>query len=332
MKKIDKIDLKIMSALDDDAHCSLSRLAKKLQTSQQVISFRLQSLKKRGIISSFFTVIDFTKLGYTNYRTMIRFSNIDEKRHKEIIYFLRDHPSVLWIVDCSGRWDIIVNFMAKDIRRYNLIIREFINRFPDQIQNYDVLTTVELLYFKRDYFDKNHRKIDILPYFADNTEIMSLDDMNIKILDLISEDARLSSVVIANKLKLTPKTVLARIKEMKKEGIIWGFKPLIHLENTPYRSFKAFVKFQNITEQKEKQIIAFFSDKANVVGVIRMIGLWDFEVEIESESQEYVIKLTRDFRDRFKDIIKEFEIVPLFHEYKYNFFPRELVKKNDTNT
>ncbi len=70
--------------------------------------------------------------------------------------------------------------------------------------------------------------------------------------------------------------------------------------------------------------------KANicVVGVIWLVGIWDFEIEFEIENKEQMFKLTREFRDKFKEVIKEFEIIPLFHEYKYNFFPGDLLKNN----
>ena len=57
-----------------------------------------------------------------------------------------------------------------------------------------------------------------------------------------------------------------------------------------------------------------------------MIGLWDFEMEFEVETKEKILVLTRNFRDKFKEIIKDFELLPLHHEYLYNFFPRDLLK------
>ena len=71
----------------------------------------------------------------------------------------------------------------------------------------------------------------------------------------------------------------------------------------------------------------YLKPNANIVGIIKLIGLWDFEMELEVENKEQMLKITRDFRDKFKDVIKDFEIIPLFHEYKYNFFPGDLLKE-----
>lgn len=323
MDKLTNFDLELIQEVENDARQPLSQIAKKLKTSQQVISYRLSSLEKRKIIGGYYTFINLVKLGYTNYRTMIRLNNLDREKHQKIIDYLMKHNNVLWIVDCSGRADMIVNFMAKNIIDYSRILGDFRKKFPEQIQNYDVLTTVEIIYFGRDYFTKVRREIKEHAFFG-KSETLDLDETASKILSLISENARISSVEIADKLKISPNTVILRLKELKKSGVIQGFKPLIHLENTPYASYKALIKFQNITEKREKEIIAYLKSNLNVVGAIKLVGSWDFEVEFEVQTKDEMLELTRDIRDKFKDIINEFEVLSLFHEYRYNFFPKEL--------
>jgi len=322
---MDKIDLKLLTVLEQDARQTLSQIAKNLKTSQQVISYRLKVLEKINIIRGYYTIINITKLGYTNYRVMLRLSNINSIKHREVIQYLISHPNTLWIVDCGGRWDLLVNFTARNAIHFNNILREFKDKFPEQIQNYDILTTIEVIYFGRDYFIKTNREIKALPYFGREEEIKIPDKKNLQILSFLSENARMGSVELSKKLNISPNTVMLRIKDMKKSGLIQGFKPLIHLENTQYSGYKAAIKFQNITEDKEKQIINYLKTNVNIVAIIKLVGIWDFEIEFEVENKEKMLELTRSFRDYFKDIIKEFEVIPLFHEYKYNFFPRSLL-------
>ncbi len=325
MSKLSKIDLKLIVELENNSRQTLSQIAKKLNTSQQVISYKINSLLKRNILYGFYTIINFTLFGYTSYRTMIRFTNISEQKHKEITYYLIKHPNVLWLVECGGKWDLIVNFMAKNIIQYDKILKDLKSQFPKQIQNYDVLTTIEVVYFGRDYFTKKFREIRQPPYFGREFKILDVDKTDLKILNLISENARMNSVEISQKINTSPNTIISRIKEMKKQGIIQGFKPLIHLENTNCSGYKALIKFQNITEEKEKEIINFLKININVVGIIKLVGLWDFEIEFEVENKEQMLEFTRNFRDKFKEVIKEFEVIPLFHEYRYNFFPRDIL-------
>ena len=200
MVKLDKFDLKLLAELENDSRQTLSRIAKKLKTSQQVISYRLKSLEERKIIGEYYTIINLTKLGYTSYRTMIRFSNINEQKHKEIIQYLMKHSNVLWLVDCGGRWDLIVNFMAKNIIHYNNMLRNFRNKFPHQIQNYDVLPIVQSIYLGRNYFTSTKREIIHTPTLGGSVEITPLDETNLKILSLISENAAIQAFVSSKSL------------------------------------------------------------------------------------------------------------------------------------
>jgi len=326
MDKLSKFDLKLLAELENDSRKTLSKIAKKLKTSQQVVSYRIKSLEKRKIIGGYYTIINLTKIGYTSYRTMIRLSNINKEKHTEITTHLIEHPNVLWLVDCSGRWDLIVNFMAKNVIHYNDMLRNLKHKYPNQIQNYDVLTTIEVIYFGRDYFIRKNREQRKFPSFGGEWETASVNKKDLQILNILSENARKNSVYIAGKINISPNTVILRIKDMKRRTLIQGFKPLIHLENTPYSGYKALIKFHDITDQKEMEIIEHLKSNLNVVGVIKLLGLWDFEIEFEVETKEEMLGFTRDFRDRFKEVIKEFEVIPLFHEYKYNFFPRDLLK------
>jgi len=327
--KLDKFDLKLINELEQDARQPLSSIAKKLKTSQQVVSYRMKSLEKRKIIGSYYTIINLTKLGYTSYRTMIRFSNITDSKHKEIIDYLMKQGNVLWLVDCSGRWDLLVNFMAKNIIHYSEMLRNFKNKFPLQIQNYDILTTLEVIYLGRNYFLEKKLDQNILPSFGGKWETISLNKKDLQILDILSENARINSVDIAEKINTSPNTVILRIKDLLNKGIIQGFKPLIHLENTGYSGYKTLIKFHNITDKKENEIINYLKLNLHVVGIIRIVGSWEFEIEFEVKNREEMLNFTRNIRDKFKEIIKEFELLLLHHEYKYNFFPRDIIQKNN---
>ncbi|MBW2990826.1 winged helix-turn-helix transcriptional regulator [Candidatus Woesearchaeota archaeon] len=327
MSKLDKVDLKLLGELENNARQTLSQIAKKLGTSQQVVSYRINSLLKRNVLYGFHTVVNFAMLGYTSYRTMIRFSNISDQKYKEIINYLLKHPNVLWLVGCGGRWDLLVNFTAKNVVQYNEFLRELKNKFPDQIQNHDILITIGGTFFGRDYLNKKIREIKPVIYFGHEFKPAKVDNTDLKILELISENARMSSVEIANKLGISPNTVILRIKNMKKTGLIQGFKPSIQVGNTKWAAYKALIKFQNITEKKELEIMNYLQTNVNVIAILRLIGPWDFEIEFEVETKEDLLKLTRDVRDKFKEVIQGFEILPLYREYKYNYFPRDTLKE-----
>ena len=65
MFKLDKVDQKLIVELDKNSRQSASTLAKKLNTSQQVVSYRMKRLVQEGIITSFVSAISSVSLGLT---------------------------------------------------------------------------------------------------------------------------------------------------------------------------------------------------------------------------------------------------------------------------
>ncbi|MDD5015438.1 MAG: Lrp/AsnC family transcriptional regulator [Atribacterota bacterium] len=325
MAELSNFDRKLIYELEKDARQPVTTLAKALRASQQVISYRLKALEEKEIVGEYYTILNIGKLGYTSFRTMIRLTEINESIHKQIIGYLKKQPNVLWLVECGGRWDILVNFLAKNIVHYEQLLSSLRKEFPKNIQNYDILTTVSGMQFGRDYLLSNRRISEASPKFGGEVESEKLDKLDLKILSNLSENARMNAVEISESCEVSPNTTILRIKDLKKRGIIQGFKPLIHLEKTSFKAYKALIKFQNLTEAREKAIVEKARENVNIVGIIKLIGSWDFEIEFEIQNNEQLLKLTRDFRDEFKDVIKELEVMPLYREYKYNFFPGDLL-------
>jgi DNA-binding Lrp family transcriptional regulator len=63
---------------------------------------------------------------------------------------------------------------------------------------------------------------------------MALDETDVKILKILTSDARLSSRQIANQCRISVGTVLSRIKRMENDGIIQGYSVLLDHEKLGY--------------------------------------------------------------------------------------------------
>lgn len=324
--ELTKNDRELLAELECDSRQDFVQIAQKLKISKQLVRYRLKKLMDKDILRGFYTIMNFRMLGYTSYRTMIRLSHITERKHTEIISYLTRHPNVQWLVECGDRWDLIANFMAKNITQYHNFLMKLKNSYPEQIQNCDVLTTVEVLVFGRDYLSKKRRALKELTYFGRTSDVVKLEKVDLQVLSLLSTNARMSSIQMAKRIGVSANTVIKKIEGMEARNIIVGYKPFLNLEKTPYSIYKALIKFQNNTEQIENKIIDYLKTDARVVAIIRLIGLWDFEIEFEVDSWQAMRALTSQTRDKFTDVIKEFEILPLFREYKYNFFPGDLLE------
>lgn len=326
-------DLKLLYELDTDSRQSLPHISKKIHISQQLINYRLKNLQKNGVVSSYFSVIDTTRLGYTTYRVMIQLSKTNDKKFGEIIEFFRKHPNILWLASCGGRFDLIINIMAKNIMHFNRIFNQIRSKFQEQIQNYNVLTIVEVLHFGRSYLINKKRELDQKTlFFGKESRIIDIDYCDKRILYELSENARMSLVDLASKLDLSGNTIANRIKKMKKVGLIQGFRPLIHIEKLGFESYKILIKLQNTTIEKEKKLYGFAQRNPSITFIIKVVGEWDLEFEVEVKSRKDLQGIIIQLRDNFSEAIKEVETIPIYHDYRYNYFPGEIIKGGEVKT
>jgi DNA-binding Lrp family transcriptional regulator len=324
-KNLTQADLNLLAELEENARQPLSKLAKNLKISQQLLNYRLQALKKRKILGGYYTQINFPILGFTKYRILVRISNYTQNNAKEIIRYLRAHKNVQWIIECGAKWDFIINYVARNVVQYDNFLRDIRNALPRHIQRIEVLIVIEWIEFGRAYFTRMRREAKPPSSFGRYYEKVKIDRTELQILNLLSEGACKTSVEIAEKIGVSPNTASSRIRNLCSRGIIRAFKPLVHLENTGFMAYKLPFKFHNYTEKIEKEIIEYLTADVRVVAIVKLIGQWDFEIEFEVNSKESMLDLVKGLRDKYGGIIKEFELMPLFHEHMYNFFPRGLI-------
>ena len=103
---LDAKDRKILYELDINSRHSNSEIAKKVGLSKQVVGFRIKRLIQEGIISSFYTVIDISKLGFTIHKNFLRLQNLTKEKENELITFLKANQNVVWVVSCDGKYDL----------------------------------------------------------------------------------------------------------------------------------------------------------------------------------------------------------------------------------
>ncbi|MBU1111810.1 MAG: winged helix-turn-helix transcriptional regulator, partial [Nanoarchaeota archaeon] len=85
---------------------------------------------------------------------------------------------------------------------------------------------------------------------------ISLDLTDRKILRELDKDCRIPNSLLAKKVNKSRETVKYRIQQLEKKGIITGFITSINPNKLGYYMFKAYLKLENIPEEREK----FFSE------------------------------------------------------------------------
>ncbi len=120
---------------------------------------------------------------------------------------------------------------------------------------------------------------------------MRLDETDIKILEILLSDARLSSRQIAKQCGVSIGTVLSRVKKMEKEGVIKGYSALLDQEKIGYE----LTVISEITVSKGR-LLEMENEIArlpNVCGVYDVTGLIDAIIVAKFKNREELSKFTK---------------------------------------
>jgi DNA-binding Lrp family transcriptional regulator len=326
VNELKSVERSILRELELNSRTSFSSFGKKIRKSQQQISYTVNSLKDAGVIQNFYTTIDYSRLNVLQFRVYFKVNYIGENELKELIDYLVEDPYTAWICSCGGRYDLICTFFALNPSKFNKTLRNVMQKFPNQIKNYTILTTIVMRKFGRKYLFKNP---SILParVIGGDREPGEVDEIDMLILDKLSVDARKSCVDLSNELKITPKTVINRIKKLQKNKIIRGFSPLLDLRKKGMISTFLVIRYHNISSEVEEGLINYLKVHKNVINVVKTLGEWDVEIEIETNDWKELRRIEMEIRQKFALLIQQIESIPFYKSYKKNFFPKFLVEK-----
>jgi len=323
-KNLKKAEKKILSRLELNSRTPFSKFKKRLRKSQQQISYTVNSLLKKGIIQQFNTIIDYSKLNVLSFRVYFKVSYVGKEKFTKLIEFLKSDPHTSWVATCGGRYDLICTFMSANPSQFNKTLKAIMAKFPAQLKNYLVLTTVVVRGFGRKHFFKNFSILPEIIYGGDRKP-EEIDETDMKILSQLSEKARMSSVRLGRMLSLTPKTIIQRIKKLQERKIIVGFKPILNPRKMGLNSTLLMIRYHNVSSEMEDKLIDYLKAHPNVVSAVKTLGEWDIEIQIEVGETAALRKIEMEIRQKFALLIQEIESIPLFTTYKENFFPKFLL-------
>lgn len=320
MIKLDLKDRKILYELDMNCRQSNSQIAKKVGLSKQVVNYRIDKLQKQNIIKGYVAQLNIPKFGFLSYKIMLQLQNANPEKEQEIIKHIQNNQNVHWLVSCFGKWDLNFAFSSKTVMEFNKNLSKMLKPYELFIKDKQTLLITDLYNFTRSYLiNKSEREFS---HFGGEPEKVKLDNIDLEIIKILSENARENIVKIADKLKVTVDIIRYRIKKLVNNELIQSFRAVINRELLGYQYWNILVKNQNLTDEKEKQIISFLKQTPNIVFASRYIDDFNLGFELEVKNIEELNKILMDFRYKFSDVMSSYESILFFREHKVHYLPK----------
>ena len=315
---LDKKDKKLLTALDENARLSNSQLAKKIGLSKPAIEYRIKRLQKNNIIFKYYTVINFTKLGYSQYKIYFKFQNTNPKDEQKIINYWNKEKNSIWVAQIRGRWDLAVSVLAKSNFEFGQTLSAFMNKFSKHILEKDILLTEYSPIYSREYLEKTPKKE--FTYGIPST-IYKPDETDNRILKELSNNARISIINLTEKTKLTRDIINYRIKKLIKENIIKQYRTYLNLQTLDINHYKIILRTKNLNQKSENELKQYMTKHKKATQLLKLIGSWDIEIEFETEDEDELYQILQEIRNKFSHIIRDFDIIRITKTFKLTYFP-----------
>lgn len=129
--KLDRLDIKILHALQDDARLSSGDLAKRVSLTTSPCWRRVKHLEKIGVIRGYHAKLDVAKLGLGV--TAFVFLSLEKVDTAKLDRFERAVVALPEILSChrvSGHFDYQLLVAAEDLNAYGTYAKEYLNGLP----------------------------------------------------------------------------------------------------------------------------------------------------------------------------------------------------------
>jgi len=137
---LDEVNREILKQLNKMPNNSLIEIAKKLKMTPEAIKYRINEMKKRGIIKSFSITIDGNKL---NKIWAVFLFKLNSGNMKKFEKFIQSSQNISAFVKLLGNWNFSISVFANNVQEIHNVLMSFRNNFPDLIRDYEMILLFE---------------------------------------------------------------------------------------------------------------------------------------------------------------------------------------------
>jgi Lrp/AsnC family transcriptional regulator for asnA, asnC and gidA len=128
-KKLDKVDLKILSDLSVDAQKPYTEVAKSANVSSGTVHLRMKKMVDAGMVKGTTLSMNYAKMGWT-VSAFVGIYLKDTSKYTEAYEALKAIPEVVKIHYTTGRFNVFIKIHARDNHHLKEILQEKVEPIP----------------------------------------------------------------------------------------------------------------------------------------------------------------------------------------------------------
>lgn len=311
--KIDEVDVKILKILLEDPRTSFAKIAKDCEMSTNAIRMRFKRLKETGVITGAIMQVNPKSLGFECIAHLGIQADFNEEEN--VLEFLENIPGIIMTNRQIGKYNLVSFLALKNVDELAHLV-ELVNNNP-YVMNVDTCIWVDAVWM--DHPEKLIIKLseglshttDFVPYekkpklmiasphdaseLAEkehSTPSLELDKIDLSIISILSENARISFRKVAKQLGISTQSVIKRYKRMRE--IVLPFSSItLDLGKIGYIGQAIFwIKISH--ERRTAKVFREICQIPNIIIAYKCLGHIDIVVAAPFSSINQLIKLNQE--------------------------------------
>jgi len=132
--QLDSKDREILSLLEENARIQYKEIAEKVNISSDTAKYRIDKMKSQGVIENFTPIINFNKLGYTQYAAIIRFKFLSKEELEKLYHFFEESEFIIKAIKSIYCEEYFLNLLFNNNNEAQEFKEEFCNIFEEKIE------------------------------------------------------------------------------------------------------------------------------------------------------------------------------------------------------
>ncbi|MEK6847082.1 MAG: Lrp/AsnC family transcriptional regulator [Nanoarchaeota archaeon] len=153
----------------------------------------------------------------------------------------------------------------------------------------------------------------------------NLDSLDKKLIYELNWNARLSHAVLAKKFRTSKQVIGYRIKKLEDAGILKSYHAVIDWRKLGYNAIRVYMKWENITLEKEKEVYELIKKDPLFMWAIRFEGDIDIAFYVWVKDMTEFSRKWFYFISKYKKYILRYEI---YESVEMIHYPMKFLKEN----
>lgn len=326
--KIDAKDKKILSILAEDGRIPLTSIAKKVRLSRDSVDYRIKRMQEKGVILRFYPVLNLQLFKHSMFIVFFLLDELDKQKQRDFLSDLMENPNVRAIREYSDNWDLEVSFVARTLQDFDDVLTEIISKYPNLILEKDKIQVIKgYSSVKVPNLQHITPALDFAKIDFPQIQKAEYDKTDIKLIQLLTEDARQSTYALGEKLGVSPDTISYRIKKLQQNDIIRKFTVMVNFSKLQYQWYTFCMQMKVFDKTTEKRFAQYVKQNSHILWAVKGMGAWDVITYVVTDSPKVLHSTVKDIKKNFSSVVRTYSTLLAYKEHYINPFPDAIANR-----